>query len=143
MLPVNDTTSTHTWTDSYPYSCISIFALHPQYAGLGALPELKDAALRENFEKERRELNDLPKIDYERVNNAKIAYLKALYEQEGAKTLGSHAFREFFKETERWRVPYAQFCTLRDEYGTADSSQWPDHRAWDEAERKEPPNSRS
>lgn len=55
VLPVNDTTSTHTWTDSYPYSCISIFALHPQYADLGALPELKDAALREKFEKERRE----------------------------------------------------------------------------------------
>ena len=143
VLPVNDTTSTHTWTDSYPYSCISIFALHPQYADLGALPELKDAALREKFEKERRELNDLPKIDYERVNNAKIAYLKALYEQEGAKVLGSHAFREFFKETERWLVPYAQFCTLRDEYGTADFSQWPDHRVWDEADRKELANSRS
>lgn len=32
VLPINDSTSTHTWTDSYPYSCISIFALHPQYA---------------------------------------------------------------------------------------------------------------
>jgi 4-alpha-glucanotransferase len=143
VLPINDTTSTHTWTDSYPYSCISIFALHPQYADLSALPELKDAKLREQFEKERRELNALPKIDYERVNNAKLAYLKALYEQEGAKTLGTHAYREFFKENERWLVPYAQFCTLRDEYGTADFSQWPDHRVWDEADRKELANSRS
>ena len=143
VLPINDTTSTHTWTDSYPYSCISIFALHPQYADLSALPELKDAKLREQFEKERRELNALPKIDYERVNNAKLAYLKALYEQEGAKTLGTHAYREFFKENEHWLVPYAQFCTLRDEYGTADFSQWPDHRIWDEADRKELANSRS
>ena len=23
ILPINDTTTTHTWTDSYPYSCIS------------------------------------------------------------------------------------------------------------------------
>ena len=42
ILPINDTTITHTWTDSYPYSCISIFALHPQYANLNGLPALKD-----------------------------------------------------------------------------------------------------
>ena len=24
LLPINDTTTTHTWTDSYPYSCISM-----------------------------------------------------------------------------------------------------------------------
>ena len=34
ILPINDTTSTHTWTDSYPYSCISIYAIHPQYVNL-------------------------------------------------------------------------------------------------------------
>ena len=43
LLPINDTTITHTWTDSYPYSCISVFAIHPQYADLHALPELKNA----------------------------------------------------------------------------------------------------
>ena len=32
VLPINDSTITHTWTDSYPYSCISIFAIHTQYA---------------------------------------------------------------------------------------------------------------
>ena len=29
LLPVNDTTSTLSWKDSYPYSAISAFALHP------------------------------------------------------------------------------------------------------------------
>jgi 4-alpha-glucanotransferase len=41
ILPINDTTSSHTWGDSYPYSCISVFALHPQYVELSALPKLK------------------------------------------------------------------------------------------------------
>ena len=27
LLPINDTTITHTWTDSYPYSCISVQTL--------------------------------------------------------------------------------------------------------------------
>ncbi|MGE5106276.1 MAG: 4-alpha-glucanotransferase, partial [Sphingobacteriales bacterium] len=28
LLPLNDTTATHTWVDSYPYAAISAFALH-------------------------------------------------------------------------------------------------------------------
>ena len=98
VLPINDSTITHTWTDSYPYSCISIFAIHPQYACLHKLPLLGDKGKREKYEKERRELNALPQIDYERVNNVKLAYLHDLYAQEGAKTLGTHDFKEFFKE---------------------------------------------
>ena len=136
VLPINDSTITHTWTDSYPYSCISIFAIHPQYACLHKLPLLDDKGKREKYEKERRELNALPQIDYERVNNAKLAYLHDLYAQEGAKTLGTHAFKEFFKENAQWLVPYAQYCTLRDEYGTADFTMWKDHNLWDEADRK-------
>ena len=50
ILPINDTTSSHTWSDSYPYSCISVFALHPQYVELGALPALKNEADRTRFE---------------------------------------------------------------------------------------------
>ena len=34
ILPVNDTTATHTWADSYPYAAISAFALHPIYLNL-------------------------------------------------------------------------------------------------------------
>ena len=136
VLPINETTITHTWTDSYPYSCISIFALHPQYANLHRLPLLDDEQKREHFEKLRRELNALPQIDYERVNDAKVAYLRELYAQVGEKILGTHAFREFFKENGYWLVPYAQYCTLRDKYGTADFSQWKDHNQWNEADRK-------
>jgi 4-alpha-glucanotransferase len=68
ILPINDTTITHTWTDSYPYSCISIFALHPQYVDLTKLPELADAEARKKFSDLQKELNALPQIDYERVN---------------------------------------------------------------------------
>jgi 4-alpha-glucanotransferase len=34
ILPVNDTTATHTWVDTYPYAAISAFALHPLYLNL-------------------------------------------------------------------------------------------------------------
>ena len=137
ILPINDTTITHTWTDSYPYSCISIFALHPQYVDLNALPALKDKEQRDKFEALRKELNALPQIDYERVNDAKTEYLRLLFEQEGQKVLTSDAFKAFFIDTESWLVPYAQYCYMRDKNGTADFSRWIDHNQWDEAERKQ------
>ena len=136
ILPINDTTSSHTWYDSYPYSCISVFALHPQYVELAALPKLKKEADRKRFEALRLELNALSQIDYERVNNAKLEYLRLLFQQEGKKVLASADFKTFFEEAQTWLVPYAQYCTLRDTYGTGDFSQWPDHRQWDESERE-------
>ena len=136
VLPINDTTTTHTWTDSYPYSCISIFALHPQYVDLTQLPTLKDGKKHNNFEALRQELNALEQIDYERVNEAKLKYLYEVYLQEGEKMMQGKAFKQFFADSEQWLVPYAQYCYLRDKYGTADFSTWPDHHVWDEKERK-------
>ena len=137
LLPINDTTITHTWTDSYPYSCISVFAIHPMYADLHALPELKDAKARAAAEKKREQLNSLSQIDYEQVNDFKINYLHQIFEQEGKKIISGADFKAFILETQQWLVPYAQYSYLRDKNGTADFTQWPDHNVWDEAERKD------
>lgn len=143
ILPVNDTTTTHSWTDSYPYSCISIFAIHPQYADLRQLPALTNAKQRNDFEALRQQLNALPQIDYEQVNHAKITYLRLLFAQEGSKVLSSKDFKEFLEEAGQWLVPYAQYCVLRDKYGTACFEQWPDHNTWNEADRAALLNARS
>ena len=136
LLPINDTTITHTWTDSYPYSCISVFAIHPQYANLHALPELKDAKARAEAEKTCAELNALDKIDYEKVNDFKINYLRQIFNQEGEKMMKTAEYKAFFQDAKQWLVPYAQYSYLRDKNGTADFNQWPDHQVWDEVERK-------
>lgn len=136
ILPINDTTTTHTWTDSYPYSCISVFALHPQYADLSVLPALEDEEQRERFEALRRELNALPQIDYERVNNAKDEYLRILFSQIGRKTMSNARFKRFFNEQQQWLVPYAQYCSLREKFGTGDFSKWVGHEMFDEADRQ-------
>ena len=136
VLPINDTNMTYTWQDSYPYNSISIYALHPQYTDFRQLPALKDEALKAKFEALRLELNALPQIDYERMNNAKLEYLRALYAQEGKNIMKSEAFKKFFEQNEAWLVPYAAFCHYRDLYGTATFSEWPDHHELPESERE-------
>ena len=143
ILPINDTTVTHTWKDSYPYSCISIFALHPQYVDFRQLPALKDKKKAAEFEALREELNALRQIDYERVNKAKREYLRLIFAQEGQKVLASTEFKRWFAEEQHWLVPYAQYCVLRDINGTADFSQWKDHRTWNEEDRNSLVSSRS
>ncbi len=136
VLPINDTTSTHTWTDSYPYSAISIFALHPQFADLRQLPEIKDRKKALEMEALRKELNELKQIDYERVNNAKTDYLRIIFKQEGEAVMKGDDFKMFVKENEHWLVPYAQYCHLRDSFGNVDFSSWKGHEQWHEADRK-------
>lgn len=143
VLPINDTTSTHTWTDSYPYSCISIFAIHPQFADLRQLPAVADKEKAAAFEALREELNQLAQIDYERVNNAKIEYLRVIFEQEGGEVLKSAGFKAFLKESAHWLVPYAQYCHLRDTYGNVDFNTWKGHEVWHEKDRETLLNART
>ena len=130
ILPINDTTITNTWMDSYPYNSISIYAFHPMYIDLRQLGKLKDKEALAFYEEKRKELNALPQIDYEAVNNTKRAYLKSMYQQMGKKVLVSAEFKKFFKENEHWLLPYAAFSYLRDQYGTPNFSQWPEHNEY-------------
>lgn len=63
-------------------------------------------------------------------------YLRLLLAQDGERVMATKAYRQFFQENERWLVPYAQYCSLRDRYGSADFSTWPAHHQWDEHDRK-------
>ena len=137
VLPINDTCITHTWQDSYPYNSISIYALHPQYADLRQLPPLKDKERKAYYEGLQKELNALTQIDYERVNEAKMSYLRELYAQEGSKMMKTDAFKQFFEQNKEWLAPYAAFCHYRDLYGTATFTEWPDHRTFTEKEREQ------
>ena len=136
VLPINDTNMTYTWQDSYPYNSISIYALHPQYTDFRQLPPLKDKERKAYYEALQKELNALPQIDYERMNNAKLAYLRELFAQEGSKIMKTEAFKTFFEQNKDWLVPYAAFCHYRDMYGTASFTEWPDHKTFTEKERE-------
>jgi 4-alpha-glucanotransferase len=125
ILPINDTTATHTWVDSYPYAAISVFALHPQYLHLEGIAKLKDKKAAAELSQLREEFNAKDFVDYEAVMNAKWKFIKLLYKQEKAKFLADPAFHKFKVEQGEWLIPYAAFSGLRDRFGTADFHEWP------------------
>lgn len=134
LLPVNDTTLTHTWVDSYPYNCISIYALHPQYLALSQLSSIRNHRKQKDFEQRRNALQQLPEIDYEAVNKLKDEYTRELYAQEGKRVLKSKEFEVFFSQNKNWLLPYAAFCYLREKFGTADFNRWPEYRKYNSAD---------
>ncbi|RHJ84323.1 4-alpha-glucanotransferase [Parabacteroides sp. AM08-6] len=133
VLPMNDTTMTHTWVDSYPYSAISIYALHPMYINLPLLGVLKDKERAAFFAAKQVELNAKDTVDYEEVVKYKLAYCREFFKQEGAAVLDSQGFKEFLLQNETWLLPYAAYCYLRDMYGTSDFTKWKDYSVFDKS----------
>lgn len=134
ILPINDTTITHTWTDSYPYNSISIYAFHPLYMDMNKVGKLKNKEKATAFAKKQKELNALSTVNYEAVDQAKWEYFNLIFEQEGNAVLASDTFRLFFESNKEWLQPYAAFSYLRDINKTANFREWPNHSVYSHKE---------
>jgi 4-alpha-glucanotransferase len=124
ILPINDTTSSHDWTDSYPYSAISVFALHPIYLRIDDLHWPMPKSFQEELRRTREALNHLAQVDYEQVMQAKGKLTRAIFQKHRQAILRDPGFLAFLEENRDWVLPYAVFCLKRDEFGTADFRQW-------------------
>jgi len=124
LLPINNTMSSFSWMDSYPYSAISAFALHPLYINLANVAGKDYADQLQSLKSKQQELNLLAEVDYEEVMRIKFAVLKELYAVMGEECLESAEFKSFFKKNKHWLEPFAAFCYFRDKYGTAEFSNW-------------------
>lgn len=133
ILPVNDTTSAHDWTDSYPYSAISAFALHPLYLRIDDLKYAMPAAFKKELAGARDALNPLEQVDYEAVTRVKHKLTRQIFARHRAAILAGAAFAEFLEANGEWAIPYAVFCVKRDHYGSADFSRWEEWALFDRA----------
>jgi 4-alpha-glucanotransferase len=113
LLPVNDTTATCSWSDSYPYNIVSAFALHPQYLDLQALGPLRDKKRMTAFLRQQRELNALNYTDYEAVQRVKFDYIREVFEERGRQTLETKEFKQWFEDNKVWLEPYAAWVIRR------------------------------
>jgi len=115
ILPINDTTQTFTWRDSYPYSAISIFALNPMYLSIREL-----GAEGEELDR----LNALEAMDYDAVVKMKFDFIRKAFAKSGKRTLATKAYAKFYEANRDWLDNYAAFCYLRDKKGTANFHAW-------------------
>ena len=123
ILPINDTNSTGTWKDSYPYNSISIFALNPIYISLNEFT-LRNKSKLKSFTKQAKKLNVLDKVDYEQVYALKYDFLKQLFDEVGQEVLQTDEYAHFYETNKKWLFPYVCFCYLRDKYATANFKEW-------------------
>lgn len=134
ILPVNDTTATRTWRDSYPYNPISVYALHPVYLDLGewsgsrAFARVKDEAA---------ELNTAASVRFEEVLRLKLQFLSELFVEKGPAIMRQADFSEFCRDNSGWLPDYARFCFLRDAFSTADFRAWREPDQYLSVHRKE------
>ncbi len=120
-LPINDTTVFGSWRDSYPYSAISVYALHPMYLNIekvGTFSHLKE------YKKLKNELNEEVFVDYEAVNKHKWTFIHELFQLHGAETFATADFQSFMAENQAWLKPYAVFSFLRYKFSTSDFNHW-------------------
>jgi 4-alpha-glucanotransferase len=136
LLPINDTTATHTWTDSYPYAAISAFALHPLFINLDKVAGEKNADIVKPIHKIQKAINDLPAVDYDQVIKHKFSVLKELYVAQKKEVFDNPDFKAFFSKNAHWLEPYAAFCYFRDKYNTSDYNQWPTNNVYNLEEIK-------
>ena len=134
LLPVNDTTATYTWKDSYPYSAISAFALHPLLLNLETVAGKDNAAVVKALSAKQQQLNALTQLDYEEVMKIKMAAIRELFAFKKTSFRDDLNYITFFELNRHWLEPYAAFTYLRDKFKTAEFDTWNTNAVYDEDE---------
>ena len=120
LLPVNDTTCSGNWSDSYPYNIVSAFALHPHYLDLEELGTLKSKTKMTAYHRQRQELNAIGYSDYEAVDRVKRSYVEEVFVERGQQTLDSKDFKLWYAENKEWLEPYAKWVSAKSSYSSVD-----------------------
>mmetsp|Transcript_13105 Transcript_13105/g.39668 ORF Transcript_13105/g.39668 Transcript_13105/m.39668 type:complete len:1026 (-) Transcript_13105:2008-5085(-) len=123
LLPVNDTSVNMMWWDSYPYSSLSVHALHPLYLSLHALSDDMPEDLQQQIDSAAKALTAAD-VDYDATMAAKILIARSLFDRSGAALLQTDAFKAWYEANKEWLQPYAVFCFLRDLFGSAEHWKW-------------------
>ena len=127
VLPVNDTIASKSRMDSYPYSAISAFALHPLYIHLPGIAQFKDKKIQAAYNEDVEILNRESSVDFEKVLEAKFNYLRVLFVQEYENYKNDIEVSTFLDENKEWLPQYVIFCHLRDKFNTVNYSLWSQH----------------
>ncbi len=103
LLPLNDN-----GRDLSPYNALSANALNPLHLGF----------------RKKNPLSWTKRVDYEKVREIKMGWLRDSFRQDGKEILSSTPFQEFADDNP-WLLPYSVFRTLKEKHGWKDWRLWP------------------
>lgn len=126
LLPFYDTTFTRSDQDSYPYSAISTYGIHPLYMDVRQLPYYHTSPLRPEWETRASKLNQLTKLNYSAVLKLKEEVMDYCYDQWYHNSYKEDkSFSEFIEREKEKLLSYALFCTIRDKLPLTPVEQYP------------------
>ncbi len=124
LLPINDTTATMQWRDSYPYNAVSTMALHPHFISVQEVYDYYGKRMKGVEREHGLYINDLNFTDYNRTRDWKSRNLRSLFNEEFVKIVSDKTFAEYIEKNKNWLYDYCAFATLREKNGTANFRKW-------------------
>ncbi len=143
ILPINDTSNSGTWVDSYPYACLSTYALHPLYLNVAQTQGRKKIIDVKALAKAKAQLNALPEVDYEAVMSLKLELARQVFEKDKKALYKKADFKKFLTDNNHWLPAYALFCVRRDQNGTTDFQVWEQDAVFSQAALDQASNPKS
>ncbi len=119
LLPLNDTGE-----DSSPYSPLSVFALHPIFLSLHALPFLSDFPELTKFLQAMQHKPLTARVAYTEIRKNKLAFLRKYYSLIADNLKRQNDFQLFIKNNS-WLIPYALFNIFSEINETTNWEEWP------------------
>jgi len=119
LLPINDTLK-----NPDPYQIASVSAINPVYICLDKMGVLGDVEIAHSIADRSDQLNYSQYVEWDDVLSIKWDYFRAIYNQDGNKTINSKDFKHFLREESEWLIPYALFCYFTDKYNSNDYTCW-------------------
>lgn len=124
LLPINDTTATNTFKDSYPYNAISVMALHPNYINIDEVFAYYGSRVPSVERETGLFINDLTFVDYIRTKEWKMGNMRRLFASKFDQIMADMRFADYIEKNGWWVKDYAAFSVLRDKYGTPCFREW-------------------
>ena len=119
ILPLGATS--HSGAFDSPYQAYSAFAGNPYFISLDAL--IEEGVLTQT-EVDATDFGSNPnKVDYELLFKNRLPLLRKAYERSAISTV--EAYQDFVSENSWWLDDYALFMALKDFFGGANWTQWP------------------
>jgi len=128
-----DDTTVLGWMPQHVQQAVAAHAINPLYLRPSLMGQLSNKRLKAQYQQAAMALEDNRQERASALRTLKEKYAYDLFQQTGASTCRSRAYRNFVSNNAHWLKPYAAQCLLRRINDTTDSTRWGNYAQFDPA----------